>query len=267
MALNTIYFSIVIPLYFCNPFIPELYRRLKETLEKMGVDFEIIMVEDGTGDESWDTICSLSAQDSRVRGILLSRNFGQHYAITAGLDHCKGEWVVVMDGDLQDQPEEIAKLYNKAMEGFQIVYAQRIHRQDKWLKRTYSKIFYAIFGYFTNTKQDPAIGNFGIYHKKVIDSILTMNDYHRYFPTMVRWVGFNHSKISVSHAERAGGISAYSFKKLSNMALDIIISFSDRPLKLMVKFGFIIVSISFLFAIYILLLFLNHKIKVLGYIL
>lgn len=262
---SNVYFSVIIPVYRCEKCLVELYKRLKQTLEKLNKEFEIIFINDASPDGAWETIVELAKKDNRIKGINLSRNFGQHYAITAGLDHCKGEWVVVMDCDLQDQPEEIVKLYNKAMEGFQIVYAQRIHRRDKWLKRTYSKIFYAILGYFTNTKQDPSIGNFGIYHKKVIDSILAMNDYHRYFPTMVRWVGFKHTKTSVSHAERENGRSAYTLKKLINMGMDIIVSFSDKPLKLMVKFGFMIASISFLFAIYNLILFLNHKIQVLGY--
>jgi glycosyltransferase involved in cell wall biosynthesis len=257
--------SVVSPVYGCRACLPELCSRIKAALEKKTADFEIILVNDASPDGSWETIVELANKDHRVKGINLSRNFGQHYAITAGLDHCRGEWVVVMDCDLQDQPEEIAKLYDQAMAGYQIVYGQRMRRKDKWLKRINSKIFYAIFGYFTNTKQDPSIGNFGIYHKKVIDSILAMNDYHRYFPTMVRWVGFKHTKISVSHAERADGRSAYSFKKLINMALDIIVSFSDKPLKLMVKFGFLIASISFLFAIYILIKFLTHNILVLGY--
>jgi len=266
MEVNKVpHISVVSPVYGCKNCLYELYSRLKETLEKITIDFEIILVNDASPDNAWETIVELAGKDNRVKGINLSRNFGQHYAITAGLDHCRGEWVVVMDCDLQDQPEEITKLYNKAMEGFQIVYGQRIRRKDKWLKRTYSKIFYAILGYFTNTKQDPSIGNFGIYNKNVIDSILAMNDYHRYFPTMVRWVGFKHTKISVSHAERAGGRSAYSLRKLINMGMDIIVSFSDKPLKLMVKIGFVIASISFLFAIYNLLLFLNHQIKVLGY--
>jgi dolichol-phosphate mannosyltransferase len=126
-------------------------------------------------------------------------------------------------------------------------------------------MFYTILAYFTNTKQDPSIGNFGIYHKKVIAAILAMNDYHRYFPTMLRWVGFKHTKINITHAERADGKSAYALKLLINMGIDIIVSFSDKPLKLMVKIGFSIASISFLFAIYILIKFLTHKILVLGY--
>lgn len=262
---NKTHISVVTPVYGCKACLYELHARLTKTLETITSDFEIIMVNDASPDGSWDTIVELAQKDKRVKGINFSRNFGQHYAITAGLDHCKGEWVVVMDCDLQDQPEEILNLYQKAMEGFHIVYAQRIQRKDKWLKITCSKIFYATLGYLTNTRQDPTIANFGIYSKEVIVAILTMNDYHRYFPTMVRWVGYKHTQISVTHTERTGGKSAYTLKKLFNMAVDIIISFSDKPLKLMVKFGFIIAIITVLFACYILILFINKKIQVLGY--
>jgi len=257
--------SVVVPVYGCQVCLYELYTRLKETMEKITTDFEIIMVNDASPDEAWKSIIDLAHKDTRVRGINLSRNFGQHYAITAGLDHCKGDWVVIMDCDLQDQPEEINNLYNKAIEGFDIVYAQRIQRKDKWLKRTCSRMFYAIFGYLTNTRQDPSIANFGIYSNNVIDSIKSMHDYHRFFPTMVRWVGFKHTKISVSHAVRVEGNSAYSFRKLLSLAADNILSFSDKPLRLIVKFGFLISCLAIVFAIYNLILYFDHKMLVPGY--
>jgi glycosyltransferase involved in cell wall biosynthesis len=257
--------SVVVPVYGCKTCLYELYIRIKETLEKITPDFEIILVNDASPDDAWETISELTQKDSRIKGINFSRNFGQHYAITAGLDHSTGEWVVVMDCDLQDQPEEIFKLYFEALKGYQIVYAQRIQRKDKWLKRMSSKLFYAVLGYLTNTIQDPTIANFGIYHRKVIESMRKMGDYHRYFPTMVRWVGFKHSKISVTHAERTDGQTAYSFKKLTRLALDIILSFSDKPLRMTVKFGFIISSMAILYAIYNLYLFFTDKMLVPGY--
>jgi len=257
--------SVVVPVYGCKTCLYELFFRLKDTLEKITPDFEIILVNDASPDSAWEVIEDLAKKDKRVKGIDLSRNFGQHYAITAGLDHCMGEWVVVMDCDLQDQPEEIIKLYNEAINGYQIVFAQRIKRKDKLLKRVTSRLFYSILGYLTNTNQDPTIANFGIYHKKVIDSIRNMGDYHRYFPTMVRWVGFEHTKICVSHAERVDGHTSYSLKMLTRLSVDIILSFSDKPLRLTVKFGFIMSCLSLIFALYNLILFFNNKILVPGY--
>jgi len=257
--------SVVCPVYACKTCLYEFYLRIKTTLESIGLDFEIIMVNDASPDGAWDTIVELANIDNRVKGINFSRNFGQHYAITAGLEYCAGEWIVVMDCDLQDQPEEIVKLYKKANEGYMIVFAKRSQRKDSWIKRRSSEIFYSILGYLTDTEQDPTIANFGIYHKKVIASILSMNDYHRYFPTMVRWVGFKQAKIEVDHAERVKGHSAYSTKKLLRLAMDVILSFSDKPLRLTVKFGFFISCLSVVFAIYNLILFLNNIILVPGY--
>lgn len=265
MTKSSTLISVVSPVYGCKTCLYELYYRLKETLEKITMEFEIILVNDDSPDDSWETIVELAHADTRVKGINFSRNFGQHYAITAGLDHCKGEWIVVMDCDLQDQPEEITNLYNEALKGYDIVYAQRIKRQDKWIKRTFSKMFYAMLGYLTETNQDPTIANFGIYHRKVIDSIRLMGDYHRYFPTMVRWVGFKHTKISVAHAKRANDKTSYSFKKLSRLATDIILSFSDKPLRLTVKFGFVISGLALAFAVYNLYLYFQNKIIVPGF--
>jgi dolichol-phosphate mannosyltransferase len=257
--------SIISPVYNAEECLEELVTRIERTVKQMDVECEIILVDDWSKDGSWRKIEQIASAHDQVKGIRLSRNFGQHYAITAGLDHCRGDWVVVMDCDLQDQPEEIERLYDKAKEGYQIVYGQRILRRDPWLKKIFSKIFYAIFGYLTDTKQDPSIGNFGIYHRHVIAAILSMKDYHRYFPTMVKWVGFSQAKIAVAHAERANGRSGYSVKKLLKLSMDIIISFSDKPLRLMVKFGIFISSISFLFALYTIVLFFQNKIEVLGY--
>lgn len=200
-----------------------------------------------------------------VKGINLSRNFGQHYAITAGLHCAKGDYVVVMDCDLQDRPEEIPNLYNKAREGYDSVFAQRIHREDNWFKRTSSKLFYSVFSYLTDTRQDASVANFGIYRRCVIDAILSMGDRFRYFPTQVQWVGFRKAYLPVRHAGRAEGKSSYNFGRLIRLALDTIISFSDKPMRLMVKFGFVITLLSILIAIGYLIRFLLGDIVVLGY--
>src|SRR5450759_2102429 len=142
--MNKPHISIVSPVYGCKTCLYELYYRLKETLEKITPDFEIILVNDASPDGAWDIIVELANKDKRVKGIDLSRNFGQHYAITAGLDRSNGEWVVVMDCDLQDQPEEILKLYDKTKDGFDIVLAKRTNRKDSFVKKTFSMIFYNI---------------------------------------------------------------------------------------------------------------------------
>ncbi len=263
--MNNSKIAVVVPVYGCKTQLVELYLRLKSVLTNISEDFEIILINDNCPNDSWKTIVELCNKDNRVKGINFSRNFGQHYAITAGLEHSKSEWVVVMDCDLQDQPEEIVSLYNKALEGFDIVLARRKQRKDGFLKKTTSKLFYKILSYLTTTKQDSAIGNFGIYHKKVVKAICSMGDSMKYFPTMVRWVGFKHTAIDVEHVARLSGKSAYSFEKLIRLSLDVILSFSDKPLRLVVKLGMLISIVSVISAIYFLIKYILGYIHVLGW--
>ncbi len=257
--------SVVIPVYGCKTSLIELYLRLRKRLKQINEDFEIILINDASPDNAWETIIELSQKDKKVKGINLSRNFGQHYAITAGLDYCSGDWVVVMDCDLQDQPEEIVKLYDKAMEGYDIVVAQRERRHDSFFKKTFSNFFYKLLFYFTNVEQDSSIANFGIYNKKVISNLLTMGDKIRFFPTMIKWLGFKNTKIKIIHADRKFGKTSYSFRKLINLAIDTILSFSDKPLRLTIKLGFFIVFSSILFTIYTIYKYLSGQIVELGW--
>ncbi|MFN9596579.1 MAG: glycosyltransferase family 2 protein, partial [Bacteroidota bacterium] len=242
--------SVVSPVYKAYDIIPELVSRLKHVLDIIGNSYEIILVEDGCPQNSWSAISEECKKDERVIGVKLSRNFGQHNAITAGLSHVTGDWVVVMDCDLQDQPEEIPKLFSKVSEGYKIVYAVRNERQDAFLKRLSSSMFYRFFSYMTDTKQDARIANFGIYHKTVIDAILSMRDNIRYFPAMAQWVGFSSIGINVNHAPRSAGKSSYNWKSLFKLAMVNIIAFSGKPMYLNIRFGLFIVFISFLIAIY-----------------
>lgn len=201
------YFSIVIPVYGCKTSLQELYLRLKKSLEEINPDFEIIMVNDASPDEAWETIMELALKDQRVKGINLSRNFGQHNAITAGLDNCKGEWVVIMDCDLQDQPEEIIKLYNKALEGFNIVLGRRENRKDSYVKKISNKLFYSIFYYLTNTKLDNTVASFRIISKKVVESYKELKEYHRFINLTMAWLGFKVGYVNIEQAKRTIGNS------------------------------------------------------------
>lgn len=258
-------YSIIIPLYKCSKFINELNQRLQDTLNKITNDFEIIFINDASPENDWEIVKEISKSDEKIKCINLSRNFGQHYAITAGLENASGDWVVVMDGDLQDQPEEIINLYNKTKEGYDIVFAQRGDRQDGFFKKMSSKIFYRLFSYLTETEQDGSIANFGIYKKDVIVAILKMKDHIKYFPTMSQWVGFEKTAIHVEHGKRNEGNSSYSLSKLLSLAFNNMISFSNKPLKIMIKFGFLIVIISIIFALYFLIKYLKGEIEIIGY--
>ncbi|MCG6538003.1 MAG: glycosyltransferase, partial [Syntrophales bacterium LBB04] len=183
-------------------------------------------------------------------GINLSRNFGQHYGFTAGLDYAQGEWVVVMDCDLQDQPEEILKLYDKALEGYDIVYARRIERKDSFTKRISSKIFHTIYSYLIDIKTDSAIGNFGIFSKDVVREYNKMKETARSFPALVQYTGFKQGAVDVKHSQRLDGKSSYSLARLYHLTLDVILSGSSKPLKLVIRLGFTISFLSVLISLY-----------------
>lgn len=247
MAVPGPFISIVSPVYRAEALVDELVQRIQAAVSPLTEDYEIILVDDRSPDDSWTRITAQSARDARVCGLRLSRNFGQHQAITAGLDRCRGEWVVVLDCDLQDRPEEIPALLARAQSGFDMVQARRTERQDPWRKKLLSKLFYRVLSYLTESPQDPAVANFGIYHRKVIKAVLAMRESIRYFPTMVRWVGFRTAYLPVTHAERVTGRSSYGLGKRLELALDILLAYSDKPLRLTVKLGLLLSGGAFLF--------------------
>ena len=257
--------SVVIPLYKCSSFIVELVERLRKILVQISSDYEIIFVNDASPESDWEKVYSFAREDDKIKGLNLSRNFGQHYAIAAGLSIANAEWVIVMDGDLQDVPEEILNLYKKSQEGYDIVQARRANRNDSFYKRLSSRLFYKLFGYLTDTEHDSLIGNFGIYNRKVIASVNDLGDSIRFFPTLVHYVGFSKTTLDVKHDKRSSGKSSYSFKGLLVLSLNNIIAFSDKPLRLTIKFGGLIVLLSFIYAFYTLYLFFVGGITVTGY--
>lgn len=257
--------SIISPVYRAEAIVSQLVARLVDSLDNIGEAYEIILVEDGSPDNSWAAIARECERDQRIRGIRLSRNFGQHNAIYAGLQASSGEWVVVMDCDLQDRPEEIVRLYQKALEGYDIVLARRAVRQDHLLKRWGSKLFYKLFGYLTDTRQDPAVSNFGVYHRSVIEAILSMGDYVRVFPVMVQWVGFQRTAIDVGHAAREAGKSSYTLGKLFRLAFGMMLSFSEKPLRLGLRAGLFISFFAFCIGVFNFIKYLKGEILVAGY--
>jgi dolichol-phosphate mannosyltransferase len=257
--------SIVSPVFKAERIIPFLVDRIQKSLSNITDDYEIILVEDGSPDGSWNVISELCKTNEHLKGIKLSRNFGQHPAIMAGLSHVKGDWVVVMDCDLQDQPEEIERLYIKAMQGYDVVFAKRNNRQDGFPKKASSRLFSVVFNYLAGTKLDHGIANFGIYNKKVIRSVLSMGDYIKSFPLFVYFSGYNTTSILVEHSSRLSGKTSYSLTKLLTFAYNTILSFSNKPLKLFVRFGLTISLISMCLGVYTIYKYLNGEVAVMGY--
>ena len=257
--------SIVSPVYRAEKILPILVSEINLVMERIGEDYEIILVDDRSPDNSWEVMKVLSSQNPKIKSIRLSRNFGQHSAIFAGLTKTKGDWVVVMDCDMQDQPKEIAKLYKKALEGYDIVLGQRENRKDKFLKKLSSKLFYKVFNYLSGANFDNNVANFGVYHQKTIKSILDMGDYVKFFSLFINWIGFKIVSIPIEHGEREEGKSTYSVGRLFKQAFNVIISFSDKPLRLFINFGLGISILSFVLGIYYLYLSITHKITQPGF--
>ena len=255
----------MIPIYLAESLVDELVHRLVKHLSSVTEQFEIILVEDGSPDGSWKKIEEHCKKDLRIRGIKLSRNFGQHFAITAGLGEATGEWIVVMDCDLQDQPEEIAKLLRAAEEGHEIVLASRTSRTDGWFKCFLSRLFYRVLSFLSGARYDNTIACFGVYHQIVIQSILKMPETIRFFPAMVNWVGFTKTVIPVEHAKRAEGKSSYTFRKQMKLALDILLAYSDKPLRLIIGLGLFISFLAFLLGGVIFYRYQKGQIHVIGY--
>lgn len=257
--------SVVVPVYHGEATVVELVQRLKVALAGISARHEIILVDDGSPDGAWEKITVLARHFPGVVGVRLSRNFGQHYAITAGLSLARGKSVVVMDCDLQDQPSQIPKMIKKELEGYDVVLARRAERKDEWAKRFGSYIFYAILSWLSGVRHDAGIANFGVYSSRVIQAINQMPETIRYFPTMVRWVGFRAVTVDVEHGMRPHGTTSYNFKKLFNLALDICLAYSDKPLRVVVGTGFLVSIIGIILALATLMRALQGKITVLGY--
>ena len=238
--------SVVIPVYGCREALPELHRRLTAVLSVMTSEYEIILVNDACPQNSWEVIERICKEDRHVVGLELSRNFGQLRATAAGLDYAKGNWVVVMDCDLQDRPEEIPNLYAKAMEGYDVVFARRKERHDSKLKVFISNCFYKVYSIATDQPYDGAICNFSIANRKVIDAYCKMREYHRGYVMYIQWMGFREAVVDVEHQDRFAGKSGYNFKKRMQMALELLTSQSDKMLRFTAKAGLIIAGVSLL---------------------
>ncbi|MBV9564996.1 MAG: glycosyltransferase family 2 protein [Bradyrhizobium sp.] len=255
--------SFVIPVYGSPESLAPLCNRIREVCT--GMRYELILVDDRCPKGSWEEIARLTATDPAILGIRLSRNFGQHAAIQAGLSRAKGEWIIVMDCDLQDRPEEVPRLWSRALEGFDIVRARRLIRNDPIHRRLLSRAFYAFFSYLTDTDQNPEFSNFGIYNRRVIETITSWEEESKYFPAIVSWVGFSQSTLSVEQDSRFEGRSSYTFRKLLALGLNVIVGFSDKPLKVVMASGFLIALLSFGMAFFVLIAHLLGTLTVRGW--
>lgn len=253
MAHPAPFISVVSPVYKAEKILPALCERLTRTLQAMACNYEIILVCDGSPDRSWDVMQLLVHEVPGLVVVNLSRNFGQHYATTAGMDLARGEWTVVMDCDLQDQPEEIPRLLAKAAAGYDIVVARRMNRQHRWWKRQTSRLFYVAFSLLSGYKLDSSVGSFRIMARSVVDGFCSMRESYRMFAGLIEWLGFRTGFVDVQHAARYEGETSYNLARLMRLALDGMISFSNRPLYISIGAGLTLSLVSALYGSFLLL--------------
>lgn len=242
--------SIVSPVYHGEAMLGELVRRIHAAVSPLTDSYEIVLVNDCSPDGSWQEIVRIAAADKKVKGINLSRNFGQPYAITAGLTYAQGDYVAVIDCDLQNKPEDLPAMYRKALEGYDVVSARRVVRDDTFLKRLSSAVFHRVYDFLSGFDTDKAVAEFGIYSRKIVKVYCSIPEYSRSFVELIHTLGFRKTTVDVLHDHRLEGKSSYNLARLLRLSYNSIISNSNRPLYLAVSLGFIMSLVSFLMAVY-----------------
>lgn len=244
--------SVAIPLHNEGPVLPELLDRLRGVLDALpGGPHEMIFVDDGSRDSTMNLLQAAAAADPRVVVVSLSRNFGHQAALTAALDQVSGDATVVMDGDLQDAPEDIPRLVARLEEGFDVVYAQRVGRKERLVLRFAYFLFYRLIASLSKLKLPVDAGDFGIMSRRVVDEIRRVPEHNRYLRGLRTWVGFQQTGLQLERAERHAGRSKYSVRALIRLAFDGIFAFSIAPLRAAAVLGAVAVGLSSLFALYV----------------
>ena len=242
--------SVVSPVYRGEKMLSELVERIHKAISPLTDNYEIVLVNDCSPDNSWECISEICKVDKKVKGVNLSRNFGQPYAITAGLTYAKGNYIAVIDCDLQNKPEDLPAMYQKALEGYDVVSARRVVREDTFLKRMSSLTFHKVYDFLSGFDTDKAVAEFGIYSQKIVKVYCSIPEYSRSFVELIHTLGFKKTTVDVLHDHRLEGESSYNLMRLLKLSYNSIISNSNRPLYLAVTLGMSMSVISFLMAIY-----------------
>src|SRR5947207_7356052 len=242
---TTPHISVVTPVYNeTGSTLNALVGRLTAVLTATAADFEIILVDDGSRNDAWENISAISLADPKIKGIRLTRNFGQHSAIAAGLDYALGEWVVVMDADLQDRPEVIPELYQKAKAGYQIVFVDRAARPEGIVYRFLAATFYNIFNFLAGEDYHRRWGNFSIISREVVEAFRQIPDRDRFYGGTVRWLGFRQASITARHGERFVGTSTHNLRSRLRFAIQLILGFSTRLIYVAIFLGLVMAIVS-----------------------
>jgi dolichol-phosphate mannosyltransferase len=250
--------SIVVPVYNAEGCLRELHRRLTAALTALGCSYEIVLVDDRSRDASWAVTAALARTDDHVRAVRLSRNFGQHAAITAGLAECEGDWAVVMDCDLEDPPEDIPRLYARAREGFDVVLGRRLRRRHSWARRAGAHVYARLLTSFNRMPTDGAHGTFSIISRRVIDAFLSVGDTARHYLHVLGWLGFETAHVDYEHGERFAGRSSYRLRTLLRHAADGVFFQTTVLLLWIVYAGFAVAAGGALLSVWVVYQYFWH---------
>jgi dolichol-phosphate mannosyltransferase len=242
--------SVVIPVYGCADCLHALHARLRKALEGLVTSYELVLVDDRSPDDAWSTVAELAATDPSVKALRLSRNFGQHAAITAGLAESDARFTVVMDCDLQDPPEQIPRLYAKALEGYDVVLTRRPRRRQSLLRRISGNLYFRVRKALVGGTLENNMPNLSLLSRKVVDAYLTLRDQNRQYLLIVDWLGFRQAVIDVEQDERYAGRSSYGFGALLRVAIDGIFFSSTVVLRWIVYAGFVIATVGLALVLY-----------------
>ncbi len=251
--------SVVIPVYGCPSAVQPMCERLTNTLSGMHVDYEIIMVDDCDGMGSWEEVALAAGGNDHVKAIHLTRNFGQGSAITAGIRQASGSWIITMDCDLQDSPENIPELYNKALEGNDVVFVRRRKRKESFFVKTFAKWYPSLLCWFSEVNFDYDLGTFLIASRRAADHFIASKDRGRDFGVYLMWLGFRHTFVEFEQDNRYAGKSSYTFIKKWKYAIGIMTTYSNRILYVPIWFGAVVSTLSIIYIVYVFVLYFVYK--------
>jgi glycosyltransferase involved in cell wall biosynthesis len=244
-------YSFVIPIYNEEETLWELYKRVSALISQLDGDSEVILVDDGSKDSSYEIISKLNSVDSRFKVAQLSRNFGHQVAITAGMDLAEGQAVIIMDADLQDPPEVVIEMAKRWREGYDVVYGVRKERHgETWFKKTTASAFYRLLRRLTDLQISTNAGDFRLVDRSALDAVRSMREHNRFVRGMFSWVGFRQTGVEYIRSERFAGETKYPLRKMIKLAIDGALSFSVAPLRFSLHIGSVIAVISFLSALF-----------------
>ena len=253
MKSNT-HISIICPIYKSLDILDQLIEELTKEVTTISEYYEIILIDDGNDDQSWDRIVYKAKLDNRLKAIKLSRNFGQHYAITAGINFSSGDYVTVIDGDLQQDPKDLIEIYKNILEGYDIIFTETDKREHSFVKNIFANLFYWIFNLLSSESNAIAGPNhtaFTMFSRKVANEYNKIKDSRRHHLNLLRFIGLKTKTVTIRHNKRQSGKTSYDAKKLINHALDALLFNTDRVLKAITLLGFFISFISFISILYI----------------